>query len=126
MNTFALADIEQVKGKIKFKKLVIDGVCQFEDFCEQISTQGNLEKELDKIFSRMNQVANMQRLPKEKFRDITPAKETIKEFEIKTSNLRIYLIKEEAHIVVFAGKKNSQKEDIKKFRAIKKHYLSYH
>jgi putative component of toxin-antitoxin plasmid stabilization module len=123
MNRFALADIEQVKGKINFKKLVINGVCQFEDFCVDVSMQGNLEKELDKIFSRMNQVANMLRLPKEKFRDITPAKETIKEFEIKTANLRVYLIKEEGHIVVLGGKKNSQKEDIKQFRAIKKQYL---
>jgi len=123
MNKFALQDIEEIKGVIKFKKLVIDGKCPYDEFCEQIEKDGNLKKQLIGIVSNMNQVAQMKRLPKEKFRDITPTKEQVKEFEIKKGDLRIYVIKEQGHIVVFGGKKNTQDEDIKLFRSIKRRYL---
>ena len=89
--------------------LEIDGACQFEEFCTQIEKDGNLGKQLVTAIARMNQVANLQRLPVQKFRDITPRKETVKEFEIKTSDLRIYLIKEEGHIIILSGKKNTQR-----------------
>lgn len=124
MNKFALAEIEQVKGKIKFKKLLIDGACQFDAFCEQIEKDGNLRKQLVGIYTNMNQVANLKRLPREKFRDITPRKDPVKEFEIKKGDLRVYIIKEDNHLVVLAGKKSTQGEDIKQFRAIKKRYLN--
>jgi putative component of toxin-antitoxin plasmid stabilization module len=65
----------------------------------------------------------MNRLPKEKFRDITPQKQQVKEFEIKKGDLRVYLIKEQGHIVILGGKKGSQNEDVKQFRSIKQRYL---
>jgi putative component of toxin-antitoxin plasmid stabilization module len=71
----------------------------------------------------MNQVADLKRLPKDKFRDITPKKETIKEFEIKKGDLRVYLIKEEGHIVILGGKKGTQDEDIREFQSVKRRYL---
>lgn len=71
----------------------------------------------------MNQVANLQRLPKEKFRDITLERDLVKEFEIKKGDLRVYVIKEDGHIVVFGGKKSTQAKDINLFRSIKKQYL---
>jgi len=124
MSKFALVDIPEVKGQITFKKLVIDGVCQYDKFCEQIENEGNLKKQLIGIVSNMNQVAQLKRLPKEKFRDITPHKDTVKEFEIKKGDLRVYVIKEQGHIVVLGGKKGSQDEDIKQFRSIKSRYLN--
>jgi putative component of toxin-antitoxin plasmid stabilization module len=124
MSKFALEDIPEVKGQIKFKKLIIDGVCQYDEFCAQIEKDGNLKKQLIGIFSNMNQVAQMKRLPREKFRDITPQKEQIKEFEIKKGDLRVYVIKEQGHIVVLGGKKSTQVEDIKQFRSIKSRYLN--
>jgi putative component of toxin-antitoxin plasmid stabilization module len=124
MSKFALVDIPEVKGQITFKKLVIDGVCQYDKFCEQIENDGNLKKQLIGIVSNMNQVAQLKRLPKEKFRDITPHKDTVKEFEIKKGDLRVYVIKEQGHIVVLGGKKGSQDEDIKQFRSIKSRYLN--
>ncbi len=123
MNRFALTKISQVKGQIQFCKLIIDGVCQFDEFCLEIEKDGNLSKQLSTIFSRMDQVAGMKLLPKEKFRDITPKKRNVKEFEIKTKDLRVYLIKEEGHIVILGGKKSTQSEDIKHFRSIKDRYL---
>ena len=123
MNKFALRKILEVKGRIRFSMLEVDGACQFEEFCCEIEEDGNLKKQLITVFARMNQVSNLQRLPVQKFRDITPGKETVKEFEIKTNDLRIYLIKEEGHIIILAGKKNTQSEDIRQFRSIKLRYL---
>lgn len=123
MNRFALEDIPEVKGQISFKKLIIDGSCLYDEFFEQIKNDGNLRKQLMGILNNMNQVAQMKRLPKDKFRDITPSKESVKEFEIKKGDLRIYVIKEQGHIVVLGGKKSTQDEDIPKFRSIKRRYL---
>ena len=123
MNKFALGDIPEIKGVIRFKKLIIDGVCAYDQFCEELRREGNLTKQLIGILSNMNQVANLKRLPKEKFRDITPRKEEIKEFEIKKGDLRVYILKEDGHIVVIGGKKSTQDEDINHFRSIKKRYL---
>lgn len=123
MNRFALEDIPEVRGQIRFKKLIIDDNCPYDDFFEQIKNDGNLRKQLMGILNNMNQVAQMKRLPKEKFRDITPLKKSVKEFEIKKGDLRIYVIKEHGHIVVLGGKKSTQDEDITKFRSIKRRYL---
>ena len=75
---------------------------------------------------RFQEVAEMIRpINKQKFRDITPKKDWVKEYEAKTKNLRVYLIHQEkkGRIIVLAGQKNTQKKDIKKFRSIKKQYL---
>lgn len=123
MSKFTLRKLAAVEGRIPFSMLEVDGVCQFEEFCLQIKRDGNLAKQLITAMARMNQVANLERLPVEKFRDITPSKEIIKEFEIKAGDLRIYLIKEDEHIVILGGKKNTQPDDIKRFRSAKKRYL---
>ena len=123
MNKFALRRLWEIRGKIPFSALEIDGTCQFAEFCVQVQRDGNLKKQLATVMSRMDQVANMQLLPVHKFRDITPGKDVVKEFEIKTPDLRIYLIKEEGHVIVLGGKKSTQTDDIKKFRSIKHRYL---
>jgi putative component of toxin-antitoxin plasmid stabilization module len=125
MVRFELKEIEEVNGKIKFFKLIVDGNCEFDDFCKEIEKDGNLKRQLIQVQARMEDVADMKRLPKNKFRDITPKKESIKEYEIKTKNLRIYLFHEEftGKIIVLAGKKSTQKKDIRRFRKIKKRYF---
>lgn len=73
----------------------------------------------------MNDVANLRSLPKQKYRDVTPTKETVKEYEIKTADLRLYLIKDETgNLVLLGGKKSTQDEDFKAFRLLKKRYLN--
>ncbi len=123
MHRFVLGDLPEVRGTISFKKLIIDGVCPYDEFCDQIRREGNLAKQLIGIINNMNQVANLKRLPREKFRDITPRNDAIKEFELKKGDLRIYLIKEEVHILILGGKKSSQHRDIKHFRFLKKRYI---
>ena len=124
MANFTLWEMPEVKGIIGFRKLVIDGFCPYDEFCKLIEGEGNLRKQLIGIAHTMNEVANRRSLPKEKFRDITPEKDLVREYEFKKGDLRVYAIKDVAgHIVILGGKKNSQKKDIRSFRAIKQRYL---
>lgn len=125
MSIFALEEISEVTGKIKFFKLLNDKVCEFDGFWNEIINEGNLISELNTIQTRMQLVSDMKSMPKEKFKDITPNGDSIKEYEIKTPNLRVYLFHEhlKGRIVVCGGKKGSQSSDIKHFRNIKKQYF---
>jgi len=126
MHNFALKNIEEIKGKIKIYKLLINGNCAYDDFEKEIETEGNLKSELTTIVVRLHEIADLKLLPKTKFRDITPKNESNKEYEIKTHHLRVYLFHEKktGHIVVCGGKKGTQQSDIKYFRKIKKEYFN--
>ncbi|MBW8051196.1 MAG: hypothetical protein FVQ77_12815 [Cytophagales bacterium] len=125
MSNFTLIEIEGVEGKQKFYKLKKDGICEFDFFCEEIKEKKRYYAELLTIFDKIDYVANLGRLPKTKFRPITPKKETVKEYEFKTKHLRVYTIHEEktGKIIICGGFKKDQKKDIKHFRSIKKQYL---
>lgn len=125
MANFAVEHIEQVIGRINFYHLIVDGANQYKEFEEQLLQHGGYESELNKIPVLMQQVSEGKTLPSTKFKDITPKKETVKEYEIKTRNLRCYLFheKERGRIVVLLGKKTTQKQDIKRFRNLKSQYL---
>ena len=73
----------------------------------------------------MNEVANIRTLPNTKFKDITPRKENVKEYEFKEGNLRVYAIKKfGGKIIILGGYKNRQKQDLRKFRSLKEQYLN--
>jgi len=125
MHTFALKNIEEIKGKIKIYKLLINGNCVYDDFEKEVETEGNLKSELTTIVVRLHEIADLKSLPKTKFRDITPKNENNKEYEIKTHHLRVYLFHEKktGRIIVCGGKNGTQQSDIKYFRKIKKEYF---
>lgn len=125
MRIFTTQKIPEITGKIQFYKLLINKKCEFDEFWSEIEKSGNLNKELLKIQILMQEVSENKMLPNTKFRNLTPQKETIKEYEIKTKNLRVYLFHEEytGRIIVCGGKKTTQKKDIKHFRKIKKQYF---
>ena len=125
MPIFALKKIEAIVGKQKFFEIIIDSESQYKSFCDAIKNNSQYVSELRTILTNMDLVANLQSLPKTKFKDITPAKENVKEYEFKSKNLRVYAfhIKQTGKIVAYWGFKNSQKRDIVKFRSIKKQYL---
>ena len=124
MINFALIAISQVQGRIRFSKLEIDGICPFDLFCEQIRLEGNLVKQLKNVTAIMDRVSNGQLVSGDKFRDITTVGDHIKEYEIKTRDLRIYVFKERGNIIVSGGKKSTQRKDIQKFRSIKRQYIN--
>ena len=122
MSKFALKEIELIKGKQTFNKLLVDDIAPFDRFTEELEEQ--YESELASIFYRMEAVANLQSLPKDKFRELKGGKGEVKEYEFKSKHLRVYAIhQKDGKIVVMGGYKNSQDKDIITFRALKKQYV---
>jgi len=126
MYTFALQEIEEIKGRLKIFKLLVNGACEYDEFEKEIETDGNLKSELTTIETRLHEIADLKSLPQTKFRDITPKNASNKEYEIKTHHLRVYLFhdKNTGRVIVCGGKKGTQKADIKHFRKIKKEYFN--
>lgn len=122
MSKFALNEIELIKGKQTFNKLLVDDIAPFDSFTEELEEQ--YESELASIYYRMEAVANLQSLPKDKFRELKGGKGDVKEYEFKSKHLRVYAIhQKDGKIVVMGGYKNSQDKDIITFRALKKQYI---
>jgi hypothetical protein len=72
MRIFAIKEILEIKGKITLYKMIVDGVCLFDEFLNEVEYDGNLT----------------------------------------------------GRIIVCGGKKSNQKSDIRRFRKLKKEYLS--
>ena len=146
MTKFVSKKISAIKGKQEFRQMIIlednqntdqiqKEIDEKESRNEEVDNKGvldeyeeNLEAKYKSNFrsllSNMDRVAKLQSLPKTKFRDITPKKESVKEYEFKLEDLRVYAIKiPNGEMVILGGFKNNQKDDIRKFRALKKKYL---
>jgi hypothetical protein len=125
MPKFELEKIDAIVGKQAFYKLLKDGICEFEEFVTQIKAEGSFNKEIMKIYALMQQVAELKTLPQEQFKLLPNPKSEIKEYEIKTKHLRVYLFHQAytGKIIVIGGKKNTQDQDITHFREMKKMYL---
>ena len=126
MITFALHYLEEFTGRLKIFKLVVNERCEYDEFERQIETEGSYSSELVTIQTRLHEISDGKLLPKEKFRNITPKKELIKEYEIKTRHLRVYMFHEDktGRIIVCGGKKTSQPKDINRFRRIKMDFFN--
>jgi len=93
-----------------------------DEFEESLEEQ--YKTEMESIYFYMEEVANLRSLPRTKFRELKGVKGNIKEYEFKSKHLRVYAIKQpNCKLVVMCGYKNSQNEDINKFRALKKQYI---
>lgn len=122
MPKFELRNIEAVQGNQSFEKLIVDGIAPFDTFENELETK--YVTSLQKIYYYMNEVANNRSLPSTKFKDVTPKKEGVKEYEFKDGDLRVYGIsKPGGKIIILGGYKNQQKKDYRRFRSLKKHYL---
>lgn len=126
MTTFALKEILEIKGRLKFYKLLVNNRCEFDEFEDEIKTDGNFLSELRTVETRMHEIAELKSLPQTKYKDITPKDDNNKEYEIKTHHLRVYLFhdKNTGRVIVCGGKKGSQKADIKHFRKLKNAYFN--
>ena len=125
MYNFALKEVEEIKGKLKIFKLLLNGTCEYDEFEKDIEFEGCLTSELRTVVTRLHDIADCKSLPETKFKDITPRNENNKEYEIKTHNLRVYLFHEKntGRIIVCGGKKGSQKSYIRHFKKIKNEYF---
>ena len=125
MHKFALKKIDSIIGKINFYHLIVDGVNLYEQAENILIKHGNYDSELKTLQARMQEMAEFKPLPHTKCKILKSAKDSVKEYELKTKNLRCYLFKLEntGRIIAFVGKKNNQKNDIKYFRGLKKRFL---
>lgn len=122
MPKFALGNIESVQGKQTFEKLLVDGVSPFDVFERGLESQ--YKRSLEKIYFYMNEVANNKSLPSTKFKDVTPPKALVKEYEFKDGDLRVYGIsKFGGKVIIMGGYKNRQKKDYRTFRSLTEQYL---
>ena len=126
MSQFYLERLDLVQGRQHFYKLFKDEVCPFEEFCDEIETDGRYFSELKTIYAYMEMVSNLQMLPQQKIRDLTSKNDNIKEYELKTKHLRVYFIHQEktGKVVILGGFKTTQEKDIAKFRLLKKEYIN--
>jgi len=126
MRRFALKYIDEIVGRLKIFKLLVNENCEYDEFEKQINAENSYSSELVIIQTRLQEIADGKLLPKEKFRNITPKKELVKEYEIKTRHLRVYLFHEEktGRVIVYGGKKTTQQKDINHFRRIKNEYFN--
>ncbi len=146
MSKFVTKNIQLINGKQQFRQLIIVDdkvdasklqavIVQKEIDGQEIAFEGVLdiyERSLESkyessfrgIISIMDRVANLKSVPVDKFRDITPDKELVKEYEFKYQDLRVYAIKIlNGKLVLLGGFKNQQDGDFSKFRSLKKAYL---
>ena len=124
MSKFTLKKIEAIQSKQEFVQLEINGVACL-DLFEKTLLEKMYQSEYRTILTYMEYLGNGGVLPDKKFKNITPEKELVSEFEFKSKHLRIYCIQKlNGKIVILAGQKNTQPKDIRKFRAIKREYLN--
>lgn len=128
MTNFTVKIIENLCGKQAFYKLVNGTKCEFDEFWNKYSKDKLMSKQLAQIQARLRYIADLKydHLDRTKYRELTGRKsnDPLKDYEIKTKNLRLYFFKDEiGQIIVFGGTKDSQDEDIKRMRAIKVEYL---
>ena len=122
MSKFALEEIDSIRGKQIFSKLIMDGICLFDEFASKLEEQ--YKSELDAIGYYMEAVANLQSLPDTKFRELKGGKGDVKEYEFKSRHFRVYVMQQKGgKIIVIGGYKNNQSKDILSFRSIKKQFL---
>lgn len=123
MPNFAVRKIEAVVGKQQFGKLVVDEVCPFDEFENNIEQQ--YKSELHGIYNYMNAVANLLSVPSTKFHFYDDGKDGVREFEFKSKNLRVYGITQVGgKLIILGGKKVKQKDDESEFRRLKDLYLA--
>ena len=94
MRIFAIKRITFIDGPIPFYKMVVNGVCEFDEFESIIKNEGNYLKELIRIQTRMQELSEGKMLPINKFKPLSHSKDWFNEYEVKTKNLRVYLFHE--------------------------------
>lgn len=115
MPIFALEKLEAIQesGVLSFYKVLVDGKCQFDEFCNKLLKSKTELKSLRKILASMNWLAeNNQRLPITKFNSIKN-KQKVFAHEFKEQSLRVYVLKIDPNVfVVLGGCKKNQERDV--------------
>ena len=120
MSKFALRKREEINGKTNCYSLEIRGRCQFDEFWETLKNEDSYDSELDTLQTLLILVSNSTHLPGCKYHPLD-IDQPYRGWEIKTKNLRLYLIhlKPLGKVILLGGKKNNQKQDLRQYRSLK-------
>ncbi len=138
MSKFAIKSIEALGDNEAFKQVVVYRNSEEIDLAKIESSKGVLDiyeetiQKIDltsykKILTYMDYLASNPNtlLPKTIYNPLTPKNDPVAEFELKHQKLRVYgiITMNKVSIIVHCGFKNNQKEDIIRFRSLKKQFL---
>ena len=108
-------DLVNNRNGYTFKKMYINGVCQFDDFYEEVYASKNEYKNLVAIMALMQCFSDIL-LPKEKFRQIKDLDRN-DIYEFKKKGLRVYvLLCKPDVVIILGGYKKNQKKDISRLK----------
>ena len=123
MCTFAVQLLESVRsdGKLRFYKLLKDGVAPFDLFYEKLCDDKKHKKDILQIFAMMDYMAETNAiLPKKKVNSIKDGDKVIA-IEFKKNDLRVYCLKQDPNVfVITGGYKKDQDNDIKSLKKLLK------
>lgn len=125
MSTFEVKPIIEFRTRQRVNKLFRNGRCLVDEFIAEVRLDKNLAPELGELFATMEDVANGQLVPKNRYRKLhLSGKLRYPAFEAKSKHLRLYLIyeKETGQIHILGGKKTDQSKDLKKVESIIREY----
>ena len=124
MRKFVTKKIDAIHSRELFEQLFIDDKGQLDEFLKSLSGTTYLS-EYRTLLTSMEYFGDGNRLPDTKYKDLTPSKEIIKEHEFKSKHLRIYAIQLSGKkLVIIGGYKNTQPQDIIRFRSLKEQFLT--
>ena len=108
-------------GKFKILQLAIDGVKQLDEFTLEIKGT-SYEEEYEMLLAWMDHYTKTGEIAFNKLKDLKKnKKDKIKEFEFKTTNLRLYAIQgDKGKIIILCGYKKDQTKNLNSFRTLKK------
>lgn len=116
MSSYSKVLFDLIKNdEYTFYKLVIDDVCHYDEFVQEIEQMPRELSKLKSIYALMEKFSSHTLLPKTKFRHILGI--TRKDvFEFKKDMVRVYVILQKPDVYVVTGSvKNDQDKTIKRF-----------
>ncbi|NLA15155.1 MAG: hypothetical protein GX877_01275 [Bacteroidales bacterium] len=120
MRTFTSETIKAIRGRLVFKKLLINEKCLLDQFEESIKGTP-YESEMRSIYTYMEFVANNTLLPRTKLNVIKKCYGKQKCYEFKSKNLRVYAFSiTGGKVIVLGGNKSNQVKDIRQLKSILK------
>lgn len=103
-----------------FKKLIIDGTCQIDQFISELERDSMRQRYLKRIIAIMDSLRSTRNLPISKFRNIKNS-DMSNLFEFKYEDIRIYVVKKRPNVfIALGGYKSHQESDIARLVRIAK------
>ena len=124
MEGFELRRLDIIVGKQSFSKLIVDGRDLLNEF--ELTLEERYRSEMRTIYAWMQMVADLNPVPGTVYHPLSDGKDRFREYEFKSKHLRVYTIAApDGKIIVLGGKKNRQRQDIRRFRELKKQFIKY-